>query len=226
MGNIRTKKPGLRWIRSPVQERSQKSLERILDATEEILEEKSFSEITVDEIVKKARSSVGVFYSRFPDKLALLHHLDERFSQEAEETLRQHLDYQTWKDCSFAEISSQIIEFLCRIHAEKKGMLRSIILQVRTRPDLRFQQTGKRLARLINRICDFLLNWRQEINHPHPAQALRFALVMVVSLIHEYTLFSETTMYQKLLHTSQEDFRERLGDSFRRLVAAVASSRS
>src|SRR5881398_1851649 len=69
-------------FRPPQQTRSQETLDRILDAAESVLEEKSFSEATLVEIMERAGVTVGAFYRRFPDKDALLHLLDERFFAE------------------------------------------------------------------------------------------------------------------------------------------------
>src|SRR2546430_7916872 len=66
-------------FRPPQQTRSQETLDRILDAAERVLDEKSFTEATLAEIMERAGVTVGAFYRRFPDKDALLHLLDERF---------------------------------------------------------------------------------------------------------------------------------------------------
>ena len=50
---------GLR--RKPIQKRGQASLDRLLDATEELLLQRRFDEIPISDIVEKANSSVGVF---------------------------------------------------------------------------------------------------------------------------------------------------------------------
>ena len=79
-------------FRPPQQTRSQETLDRILNAAERVLEEKSFTEATLAEIMERAGVTVGAFYRRFPDKDALLHLLDERFfhemQQRADELLR------------------------------------------------------------------------------------------------------------------------------------------
>src|SRR5688572_1885607 len=72
-------------FRPPQQSRSQATLDRILDAAETVLEEKSFSEATLAEIMDRAGVTVGAFYRRFPDKDALLHLLDNRFFAELHE---------------------------------------------------------------------------------------------------------------------------------------------
>ena len=65
----------LRWIRPPQQARSQETLERLLDAAETLVAEKGFDDTPVAEVARRAGSSVGAFYTRFPDKDALLHAL-------------------------------------------------------------------------------------------------------------------------------------------------------
>ncbi|HEY1598537.1 MAG TPA: helix-turn-helix domain-containing protein, partial [Pirellulales bacterium] len=60
------------WVRPPRQTRSQETLERLLDAAEEVFAEKGFESATVAEVVRRAKSSVGAMYARFTDKNALL----------------------------------------------------------------------------------------------------------------------------------------------------------
>ncbi len=212
------------WVRPPRQQRSDESLRRIIAASKKLMERKSFFDISVAEIVKEARSSIGVFYSRFPDKLALLHHLDELFAREAEEAIDTNFRYENWKDSSFEEVSREVIGFLCRSHYENRGMLKSIILEVRMNPNQRFQQTGKRLAEAIGRIADFLLNWRQEIAHTQPDRLLRLGLMMSISLIRDFIVFAETTHYQELLDPGLGDLQSLLADSFRRITSGIPTA--
>ena len=57
-------------------------MRRILDATETLLAKRRFEDISIGDIVRASKSSVGAFYARFPDKDALLGCLYERFRQE------------------------------------------------------------------------------------------------------------------------------------------------
>jgi AcrR family transcriptional regulator len=149
--------PVMRWMRPPRQDRSSRSLHRLLDATAQILSEKRFAEMSVAEVVRRAGSSVGVFYSRFPSKLALLHHLDERFTAGAEESLRRALDPARWRGRTRAEAAAEIVRFLLEVHERERGLLRAVIVQVRAAPDERFQATGERLTHLVDRLADLLL---------------------------------------------------------------------
>ena len=71
------------WVKPTHQARSQETLERILEAAEELVSERGFDNATVSEIVRRANSSVGAMYARFNDKDSLLVCLHERFCEQA-----------------------------------------------------------------------------------------------------------------------------------------------
>ena len=47
---------------------AQKTKQRILKVAFKLFAEKGYKHVTVDEIIKKARSSKGAFYNHFPSK--------------------------------------------------------------------------------------------------------------------------------------------------------------
>lgn len=80
------------WIynhhaQQPAQRRSRRTFYRFLDAAEGLLAERQWHEVSVQDIVKQARASVGAFYNRFSDKSALLGCLDERLAEECDRTI-------------------------------------------------------------------------------------------------------------------------------------------
>jgi len=77
------------------QERSRQTLRRLLDATSTLLQNKSFDDISITEIVESADSSVGAFYARFKDKEGILEQLgqiarDETISEDRGEVALMH----------------------------------------------------------------------------------------------------------------------------------------
>ena len=73
----------LTWVNSPQQDRSMRTLERILDATERIIRTKGVGAVTIPGVARAAKSSVGSFYARFPDKTSLLRTLHERACEQS-----------------------------------------------------------------------------------------------------------------------------------------------
>lgn len=60
---------------TPRQTRSARTLERILEACDRLLEERDFQAITMQDIAREAGVSVGNLYNRFPDRGALVEHI-------------------------------------------------------------------------------------------------------------------------------------------------------
>lgn len=64
------------------QARSQETLKRILDACDNLLKQKTFEQITMQDIASKAGVSVGNLYNRFEDRGALIEHLLLRYQEQ------------------------------------------------------------------------------------------------------------------------------------------------
>ncbi|NKB20911.1 MAG: TetR family transcriptional regulator [Alphaproteobacteria bacterium] len=64
--------------RAPQQSRSRESLTRIVEAAEILFAERGYDGTTVNDIVSRARCSVGSFYARFKDKEGLFLHIHDQ----------------------------------------------------------------------------------------------------------------------------------------------------
>jgi len=177
------------WVRPPQQTRSQETLERILEAAEEVVAEKGLDNSTVSEIVRRAKSSVGAMYARFNDKDALLSCLHQRFCEQAMATADTALDATRWEDATIAEIFAEAIPFLVQVYHEKRGLIRAFI--VRGGTDREFAEAAGRLGKHVSqRLTDLLLARRDEINHPDPALAIDFGQRMMFDALDQATLYA------------------------------------
>jgi AcrR family transcriptional regulator len=180
----------LRWIRPPQQVRSQETLERLLDAAEQLVGEKGFADTPVAEIARRAESSVGAFYARFPDKDALLHALYDRYYGQAIATADAALDPARWDGARIPEVLAAVVRFLVSIYREQSGLIRAFV--VRNHTDAEFQARRERLSHYVNeRLSALLLARRDEIAHPDPERAAAFGLTLVFSTLESALLFGE-----------------------------------
>jgi len=194
------------WVRPPRQTRSQETLERLLDAAEEVFGERGFEAATVAEVVRRARSSVGAMYARFTDKDALLSCLHDRFCEEALATADVALEKERWEGASIAEIFAEVIPFLVEVYGQKRGLVRAFIVRGSHDPD--FAESASRLGKYISqRLTELLLARRDQISHPNPVVAVDFGLRMVFDTLDQSTLFADV---ERMAHplTSQEMSRE------------------
>jgi AcrR family transcriptional regulator len=180
----------LHWVRPPQQARSQETLDRILDATEALVAEKGFDDTPVSEIVRRAGSSVGAFYTRFPDKDALLHGLYQRHLEQATATADDALDPVRWEGAGIPEVLEAVVGFLVEIYREQRGLIRAFV--VRNHADPAFQARRERLSHYVSeRLAALLLARRGEIAHPDPERAAAFGLTLVFSTLDNVILFGE-----------------------------------
>ncbi len=185
-----TASPQLEWIRPTHQARSRATLDRLLDATEALLTEKAWEDVSVAEIAQRADSSVGAFYSRFRDKDGMLNALHERFVAEAQATADEMLDPERWRGASVSEIVEAIIEFRMRMHSERVGLLRAFMLQ--TVYHRGFRARAQRLGHHLSQgFVELMIARRRELLHPEPALAAEFVGRVVNSVLQNRVLFEE-----------------------------------
>ena len=179
-------------FRPPQQTRSQETLDRILDAAERVLEDKSFTEATLAEIMEQAGVTVGAFYRRFPDKDALLHLLDERFFREMQDRADELLAPAHWLGASISEILTEFARTAVTVYTSKRGVARSVFLRARVDPII--QTTGRQVnAHYIERLRTLLLDpsRRAEVTHPNPERAIALGFMMFFGALRETTVFGE-----------------------------------
>jgi AcrR family transcriptional regulator len=177
-------------VRTPRQARSQETLDRILDAAEYLIAEKSFEDTSVADVVARAGSSVGAFYTRFRDKEGLLYALYERYLAQATATADLALDPARWQGADIATVLREVVRFLVSVYREQAGLIRAFVLRNYT--DAEFRARRERLSHHVNeRLARLLLARAEEIRHPRPERAVDFGFAMLFSTVESSILFGD-----------------------------------
>src|SRR5262249_29875618 len=90
--------------REPRQQRSQDLLARLIDASRDLLDAHDFERISIADIAKRARVSVGVLYTRFPTKDHLLVHLASAFADETSALMQRRFAEERIAGLTLAEL--------------------------------------------------------------------------------------------------------------------------
>jgi AcrR family transcriptional regulator len=181
--------PELEWVKPPRQARSQETLDRLLEATEGLLLEKPFETITVTEIARRARSSVGAFYTRFPDKEALLRCVLERFYGQAVATASEALAPERWEGTSAADFLEASLRFLIRVFRERRYLVAA--LSQRAAVDAELTAMGERIGQLVSaRLEELLVHRGEAIGHADPAAAVRLCVWLIMSAFEARAVFA------------------------------------
>jgi AcrR family transcriptional regulator len=172
----------LHWVKPPQQARSQKTLERLLDAAEELIAERGVGSVTVSEVVRRAGSSVGAFYARFPDKNALLKTLHERSCAEALATAELALDSKRWESVDLGTAVFEIVKFAGVLYRERRGIAIAFIELAAA--DASFAERRAVLeSETWARLLLFLEARDGEIAHPDLKVAAQVSLRMILSTL-------------------------------------------
>jgi AcrR family transcriptional regulator len=183
----------LKWVKIPQQARTRAGLSRLLDAAEALVAEKSFDEISVNQIAQRAGSSVGGFYRRFRDKHGLLQALHERFCEEARATADNVLDPARWVGAPAEEIIVEFTAFLVRIYRDREGALRTFLFSGINDAVVR-QRTRLLTDHLHQRLAELLAERRDEITHPQLDLGAAFALHIVLGTLNHVIQLQPTTL--------------------------------
>ena len=177
-------------VAAPKQRRSERTLRRLLDAGEALIEEKGLADVSVPDIARRAGSSVGGFYARFRDKNELLRALEERFFGEL--LLRVDLLSQParWTQAALPEIVRACVALLVGTFRERRALIRAFLFRGLQDPEfigdaLRFRR------RVSDRIASLLLGRRDEIAHADPALAIELGVQLAFGLMHQFVVFGE-----------------------------------
>jgi AcrR family transcriptional regulator len=162
------------------QARSRKSLERLLQATLQVLDKHGIEGATVPRIAALAGVSPGTVYRRFPDKDALLREACIRMLEENYRQTRELFDPGRWKDKSLPQIAHAIIDFVLVRNRTHRGFVRAMLIFTLQHPDAGFVRKSAALReKTLHVVTELLLTRRSEIHHRDPESAASLAMLMV-----------------------------------------------
>lgn len=201
MKTFSSEKITVQWARPPRQRRGRRTLERLLDAAEALIEEKGFEDVTIADIARAARSSVSAFYRRFRDKDALLHALHERFLEECAATAEEGRARVDWDALTIPELLSSYCTLAVKVGRWRRGFREAAYQRALSDPV--FCEREQRLQRLLADDLVARLEARAaEIRHPEPRLAADVARRLIAGLLAQR--FSAGALELELVPLSDE----------------------
>jgi AcrR family transcriptional regulator len=166
--------------------------ERILRAFGELLDEARFEDVSVQQVAGRAGVSVGGFYARFASKDDLLLHAHYAgYVRDALAEAEQVFAPGRWDGAGIAPVAEAYFALILRVGRDHEAVLREIVHRTRGNPDTvagsaawaAFRQGVHEPFRRL------LAERMEEVDHPDPAFALRFAFSACSSALRESVLF-------------------------------------
>jgi AcrR family transcriptional regulator len=161
-------------VRAPCQQRSRDSLERILRAAEAIINNKGYEALTIAEVVRRSRTSVGTVYARFPDKDALLHALHKRVITKDLERFKAQLARVDWDSLSLEESVRALARIKQKQAEGSERMYEAFVIKGATDSRLRADAYNVK-AQYEELEVDILKRHVDAMGHEDPEAAIRIA---------------------------------------------------
>jgi AcrR family transcriptional regulator len=196
----------------PQQERSRKTLEKLLAATAEMLERFGLEGATVPRIAGKAGVSVGSVYRRFEDKDALFRATFLNLIEHSVEANKRNLRAETFAGLSLELVVKALVRAMIRQFRVQPGLLAALQHFLQHHPDLEFREKAlAMIAGNYQRIAAVLLLFRERITHGDAERAALFAILSAVTVIQARTLENDT-VWEKVAALDDKELEREVTD--------------
>jgi AcrR family transcriptional regulator len=197
----------------PQQERSRRTLARLLSVAIRTLHEGGLERATIPRIAHAAGVSPATVYRRFKDKQDLLRaaflHMLEKSASENQERLPEELNRPTLEQAARRFIELSFAQY--REHGRLLGALQQFIS---ADPGSEFAQAARRIIEHnLDVAVQALLAYRKEIAHPDPERAVRIA-ILTASTVIEAMFFAPSSPWATLQPISHELLVEELARGY------------
>lgn len=118
----------LRPIRAPRQDRSRQTMDRVLVALEELLDEKPFDRITMIELADRSGTGTSSIYARFKDKRSLILGVHGRLAEQVYPCLEKLLDPERAKTKPLRRTVHVTLSAILKFYREHGQMVRAALL--------------------------------------------------------------------------------------------------
>lgn len=174
-------------VTAPRQDRSQRTLERILDALAGLLREKSFDAISMAELAARASCVVTSIYARFEDKGSLVAALHESFRRDALARIDALLAPERWRDAKADEIIAASLTSLVGSYRQHRHLLHAVLLTDDPRVYARVASTARHASKRLARV----LPAPAGVPAAEFARRVEFGMRVVIATLQQRVLFQE-----------------------------------
>jgi AcrR family transcriptional regulator len=172
--------PGLR---PPRQERSRRTLERILEAGAEVFAARGFEGLTIAEVCLAAETSAGAVYTRFEGKDALVRAVhDHTMAAMIADVAALYADGPGWRELATPALIEQAVRLLVSHMRERAAIVRAIVLRAAADPVMR-ASGARAIAEMADAFTARVLDRAADLPHPDPESTVRGVFGMAFEAI-------------------------------------------
>ena len=176
-------------VSPPLQERSARTLERIVEAAEQLLRTKPFEVMTIREIVQKAGCPIASFYARFRSKDDLLPHLYESYNRRVGPNVGDMLKRLAVPELTLRTGVEVGVDLMIELYSRDKWLMREVALYARRNPEAIGGDMRRSRTDMHAHAATLFAPFKKEIRHKDPVRAAEVGIFLIASIAREAILF-------------------------------------
>lgn len=199
---------------APQQQRSRRTLARLLQAAVDMLEEHGLGGATIPRVAAAAGVAPASVYRRFRDKDALYRAAFLAVLERSAEANRARLRAAPVAQRTLEQVAGDLVGAVVRQYRTNPGLLRALVRFLETDTDVAFRKAAVGyVAGNIRDLGDVLLTYRDRITHPNPERAVIFALLNVATVV-EVRMLEQASVWDAVLPISEGEMEAELTRAF------------
>lgn len=168
----------------PLQVRSRETLDRLMDAVGAMLVDTGPADLSVREMVARAGTSVGAFYSRFDDRDAALVYASHDFWARSRELWSGYLAPERWEGEPAATLVASVVRTFTRLMLADAERVRAFVrLSLSVPGDGATGRIAEHDRFIAGAMGELLAARTEEIRHPQPGDAAAEGFRMVLATV-------------------------------------------
>lgn len=180
------------WVRAPRQARSEETLNRFLDATVDLLQDRPFADVSVNDIVERAGRTVGSFYARFDDKTGVLRLLVERTAADLRDEAAAYWVPDNFVDEPLDEIVGRTVDAVLGAYRDAEAVFHAAAVHAPLDPAFRQARQAVWIA-CADGWGGVLEFNRHLIGHEDPRRAGQLTMMAIISIVEIRMLYGPET---------------------------------
>lgn len=186
------------------QARSREAMRKIVAAFQQLLADKGYDLISMNEVAREAGVSVGTIYTRFPSKDHLLLYLVEETFFAKISLVSDHIDEMTGEPgMDLPRLINAAFTQIAALYTETRHFFAPLSLVLRmTRDETLLEPASRYNSEIHERLTKALARQSNAITHSDPEAAIRLVLLWGMSALREMILYEEPV--SKLIDVSRQ----------------------
>jgi AcrR family transcriptional regulator len=205
-------------IRAPRQQRSQRTMDRVMKALEELLDEKPFERITMIELAQRSRTGTSSIYARFKDKNSLVLGVHGRLTETVFPCLRKLTDPSRWEGKPLDLMLSASIDAVVKFYRQHSHIVRAALLV--DQPFV-YERQRQVLQFASDSFTALMIGLLPSENRKSTEQAVETAVRIVSAVMHQTLIFQSGPLIRKAI--SDKDLVRHLTIAVSALVKTAAT---